>query len=91
MSELADKDTKEKQAAEKEKIELPFNFRVQQARNYLRLAFNTAAVKYGLDGSVLGLIVESLLEEEYKQQIAYMAEQTDALINDEIQKEEKDG
>ena len=65
---------------------LPFNFRVQQARNYLRLAFNTAAVQYDISGTALSLIVESLLQEEYKQQIAYMAEQTDSMIN-EIQEE----
>lgn len=78
---MDEKVVKEKQETEKERTILPFNFRVQQARNYLRLSINTAAVEYGLDGSVLGLIVESLLEEEYKQQIAFMAEQTDSMIN----------
>ena len=83
---MAEKEIKNGKETEKKKIALPFNFRVQQARNYIRLAFNTAAVNYELDGSVLSLIVESVLQEEYRQQIAYMAEQTDLIIN-EIQEE----
>ena len=65
----------------KEKLTLPFNFRVNQCRNYIRLAINTATSEYGLDGAVISLIIESLLEDEYRQQVAYMAEQTDAIIN----------
>lgn len=53
----------------KEKIALPFNFRVNQCRNYLRLAVNTAASQYGLDGAVISLIMESLLGEEHRQQV----------------------
>ena len=85
MSKLEENKT-EKNTEKKEAKTLPFNFRVQQARNYLRLAFNTAAVQYNISGTALSLIVESLLQEEYKQQIAYMAEQTDSMIN-EIQEE----
>ena len=70
----------------KEKVTLPFNFRVNQCRNYLRLAVNTAATQYGLDGAVISLIMESLLGEEHRQQVAFMAEQTDLMIN-EIQEE----
>lgn len=81
MSKLEENKT-EKNTEKKEAKALPFNFRVQQARNYLRLAFNTAAVRYDISGTALSLIVESLLQEEYKQQIAYMAEQTDSMIND---------
>lgn len=73
----------------KEKVTLPFNFRVNQCRNYLRLAVNTAAVQYGLDGAVISLIMESLLGEEHRQQVAYMAEQTDAIV-EEIQNKDKE-
>ena len=48
----------------KEEVTLPFNFRVNQCRNYLRLAVNTAVSQYGLDGAVISLIMESLLGEE---------------------------
>ncbi|CUN30391.1 Uncharacterised protein [[Ruminococcus] torques] len=72
-----------------EKIALPFNFRVNQCRNYLRLAVNTAASRYGLDGAVIGLIMESLLGEEHRQQVAYMAEQT-GVIAEEIQKRDEE-
>lgn len=87
---MANKEMKKEEATEQKeqkKSAMPFNFRVQQARNYIRLAFNTAAVNYELDGSVLSLIVESLLQEEYRQQMAYMAEQADVMINGEIQEE----
>lgn len=73
----------------KEKIALPFNFRVNQCRNYLRLAVNTAASQYGLDGAVISLIMESLLGEEHRQQVAFMAEQTDAIV-EEIQNKDKE-
>ena len=73
----------------KEKIALPFNFRVNQCRNYLRLAVNTAASQYGLDGAVISLIMESLLGEEHRQQVAYMAEQTDAIV-EELQNKDKE-
>lgn len=73
----------------KEKVALPFNFRVNQCRNYMRLAINTAAAKYGLDGAVISLIMESLLEEEHRQQVAYMAEQTDAIV-EEFQNKDKE-
>ena len=72
-----------------EKIALPFNFRVNQCRNYLRLAVNTAASRYGLDGSVISLIMESLLGEEHRQQVAFMAEQTDAIV-EELQNKGKE-
>ena len=86
---MANKEIKKEEAVEQKEpknVAMPFNFRVQQARNYIRLAFNTAAVNYELDGSVLSLIVESVLQEEYRQQVAYMAEQADLIIN-EIQEE----
>lgn len=73
----------------KEKVTLPFNFRVNQCRNYLRLAVNTAAAQYGLDGAVISLIIESLLGEEHRQQVAFMAEQTDAIV-EEIQNKDKE-
>lgn len=73
----------------KEKLALPFNFRVNQCRNYIRLAINTATSEYGLDGAVISLIIESLLEDEYRQQVAYMAEQTDAIVN-QIQNKDKE-
>lgn len=73
----------------KEKIALPFNFRVNQCRNYLRLAVNTAASQYGLDGAVISLIMESLLGEEHRQQVAFMAEQTDAIV-EELQNKDKE-
>lgn len=73
----------------KEKTALPFNFRVNQCRNYLRLAVNTAASQYGLDGAVISLIMESLLGEEHRQQVAFMAEQTDSIV-EEIQNKDKE-
>lgn len=73
----------------KEKLALPFNFRVNQCRNYIRLAINTATSEYGLDGAVISLIIESLLEDEYRQQVAYMAEQTGAIVN-QIQNKDKE-
>ena len=73
----------------KEKVTLPFNFRVNQCRNYLRLAVNTAASQYGLDGAVISLIMESLLGEEHRQQVAFMTEQTDAIV-EEIQNKDKE-
>lgn len=73
----------------KEKVTLPFNFRVNQCRNYIRLAINTATSEYGLDGAVISLIIESLLEDEYREQVAFMAEQTDAIV-EEIQNKDKE-
>ena len=73
----------------KEKVTLPFNFRVNQCRNYLRLAVNAAVSQYGLDGAVISLIMESLLGEEHRQQVAFMAEQTDAIV-EEIQNKDKE-
>lgn len=72
----------------KEKVTLPFNFRVNQCRNYIRLAINTATSEYGLDGAVISLIIESLLEDEYREQVAFMAEQTDAIV-EEIRNKDK--
>ena len=73
----------------KEKVTLPFNFRVNQCRNYIRLAINTATSEYGLDGAVISLIIESLLEDEYREQLAFMAEQTDAIV-EEIRNKDKE-
>ena len=73
----------------KEKVTLPFNFRVNQCRNHIRLAINTATSEYGLDGAVISLIIESLLEDEYREQVAFMAEQTDAIV-EEIQNKDKE-
>ena len=73
----------------KEKVTLPFNFRVNQCRNYIRLAIKTATSEYGLDGAVISLIIESLLEDEYREQVAFMAEQTDAIV-EEIRNKDKE-
>ena len=73
----------------KEKVTFPFNFRVHQCRNYIRLAINTATSEYGLDGAVISLIIESLLEDEYREQVAFMAEQTDAIV-EEIRNKDKE-
>lgn len=73
----------------KEKVVLPFNIRVNQCRNYIRLAINTAVDQYNLDGAVISLIMESLLGEEHRQQVAFMAEQTDAIV-EEIQYKDKE-
>ena len=73
----------------KEKVTLPFNFRVNQCRNYIRLAINTATSEYGLDGAVISLIIESLIEDEYREQVAFMAEQTDAIV-EEIRNKDKE-
>ena len=74
----------------KEKVTLPFNFRVNQCRNYIRLAINTATSEYGLDGAVISLIIESLLEDEYREQVAFMAEQTDAIVEEIRNKDKED-
>ena len=73
----------------KEKVTLPFNFRVNQCRNYIRLAINTATSEYCLYGADISLIIESLLEDEYREQVAFMAEQTDAIV-EEIQNKDKE-
>lgn len=73
----------------KENVVLPFNIRVNQCRNYMRLAINTAVAQYNLDGAVISLIMESLLGEEHRQQVAFMAEQTDAIV-EEIQNKDKE-
>lgn len=73
----------------KEEVTLPFNIRVNQCRNYMRLAINTAVAQYNLDGAVISLIMESLLGEEHRQQVAFMAEQTDAIV-EEIQNKDKE-
>ena len=62
---------------------------MNQCRNYIRLAINTATSEYGLDGAVISLIIESLLEDEYREQVAFMAEQTDAIV-EEIQNKDKE-
>lgn len=73
----------------KENVVLPFNIRVNQCRNYMRLAINTAVAQYNLDGAVISLIMESLLGEEHRQQVAFMAEQTDAIV-EEIQNKDEE-
>ena len=42
-----------------------------------------------MDGAVISLIIESLLEDEYREQVAFMAEQTDAIV-EEIQNKDKE-
>ena len=67
---------------DKQKItRLPDGFRIEQARNYLRMHINRVAVTYDLPGEVIDLIIEGLLAEEQRQRIALMAEQTDILVN----------
>ena len=66
---------------EQKKTRLPDGFRIEQARNYLRMHINQAAILYDLPGEVIDLIIEGLLAEEQRQRIALMAEQTDILVN----------
>lgn len=66
---------------EQKKTRLPDGFRIEQARNYLRMHINRAAAIYVLPGEVIDLIIEGLLAEEQRQRIALMAEQTDILVN----------
>lgn len=73
---------------EEQKVRLPDGFRIEQARNYLRMHINRAAVTYELPGEVLDLIMEGLLAEEQRQRIALMTEQTDYLLNSKKEGEE---
>lgn len=66
---------------EQKRMRLPDGFRIEQARNYLRMHINRAASAYDLPGEVVDLIIEGLLAEEQRQRIALMAEQTDILVN----------
>lgn len=70
------------QQKQQEKVKLPDGFRIEQARNYLRMHINRATVMYELSGEVIDLILEGLLAEEQRQRIALMAEQTDYIVND---------
>lgn len=66
---------------EQKKMRLPDGFRIEQARNYLRMHINRAASMYDLTGEIIDLTIEGLLAEEQRQRIALMAEQTDILVN----------
>lgn len=66
---------------EQKKMRLPDGFRIEQARNYLRMHINRAASMYDLPGEIIDLTIEGLLAEEQRQRIALMAEQTDILVN----------
>lgn len=72
----------QKQQEKEERVKLPDGFRIEQARNYLRMHINRATVMYELSGEVIDLILEGLLAEEQRQRIALMAEQTDYIVND---------
>ena len=71
----------EEKKEEQKETRLPDEFRIEQARNYLRVHINRAAITYDLPGEVIDLIIEGLLAEEQRQRIALMAEQTDILVN----------
>ena len=55
--------------------QLPFNIKVEKARNEMRYAVNSICAKYDLPGSVIDLIVESVLAEENQQRISLICEQ----------------
>lgn len=70
------------------KKKLPYGFRIEQARNYLRFHTNKAAAEYDLPGEIIDMILETLLAEEQRQRIALMTEQTDSMLNSEEEEEE---
>lgn len=72
----------QKQQEKEKRVKLPDGFRIEQARNYLRMHINRATVMYELSGEVIDLILEGLLAEEQRQRIALMAEQTNYIVND---------
>lgn len=55
--------------------QLPFNIKVEKARNEMRYAVNSICTKYDLPGSVIDLVVESILAEENQQRISLICEQ----------------
>lgn len=55
--------------------QLPFNIKVEKARNEMRYAVNSICTKYDLPGSVIDLIVESVIAEENQQRISLICEQ----------------
>lgn len=67
---------------EEERVKLPDGFRIEQARNYMRMHINRATVMYDLPGEIIDLVLEGLLAEERGQRISLMTEQTDYIVND---------
>lgn len=74
--------TEQQKQLEEERVKLPDGFRIEQARNYMRMHINRATVMYDLPGEVIDLVLEGLLAEERGQRIALMAEQADYIVND---------
>lgn len=74
--------TEQQKQLEEERVKLPDGFRIEQARNYMRMHINRATVMYDLPGEVIDLVLEGLLAEERGQRIALMTEQTDYIVND---------
>lgn len=74
--------TEQQKQLEEERVKLPDGFRIEQARNYMRMHINRATVMYDLPGEVIDLVLEGLLAEECGQRIALMTEQTDYIVND---------
>lgn len=74
--------TEQQKQLEEERVKLPDGFRIEQARNYMRMHINQATVMYDLPGEVIDLVLEGLLGEERGQRIALMTEQTDYIVND---------
>lgn len=74
--------TEQQKQLEEERVKLPDGFRIEQAKNYMRMHINRATVMYELQGEVIDLVLEGLLAEERGQRIALMVEQTDYIAND---------
>jgi hypothetical protein len=74
--------TEQQKQLEEERVKLPDGFRIEQARNYMRMHINRATVMYDLPGEIIDLVLEGLLAEERGQRIALMTEQTDYIVND---------
>lgn len=81
----------ETQKKEQSQKRLPDGFRIEQARNYLRMHINRAAAAFDLPGEVVDLIIEGLLSEEQRQRIALMTEQTDYMLNEMYKEKEDEG
>ena len=55
--------------------QIPFNIRVEKAKNEMRYTTNMISAKYDIPGEVVALILESVLAEENQQRISLICEQ----------------
>lgn len=72
-----------------EKPLLPLEMRIEQARSELVCGINNVCAKYNLPGSVLDLIIESVLAEEHRQRLAQICNCIN-VSNEEKENDKKD-